>query len=641
MTKHLKCFIGSCLVWICSTWGLATAATVSLPITAGWNLVGNGSTEPIGVYGSFGNPGQVTTVWKWNASNSKWAFFAPSQADGGAAYAASKGYDFLTTIYAGEGFWVNAAEPFTAVVDSGSVKSSLSFQDGKAGALRQGWNLISVGDTLTPNAFNSNIGLAPPGPGATPQNLTTLWAWDSTEMKWFFYAPQFEAMGGTALKDYATSKNYLDFTTKGKALSSGVGFWVNYPASSEMDAIDPVLKSFMADISLCDASAKQHAATLFDGKYLSGQTVSDEIAKICSYGLGAVEAKGTRLILLAGDKAVIQTSLSSEKIITDITFGFRKINGAWKFSAEKVSLPMDDPNVRHALTLNLNSSSSTKAVFQFERYVDIWTDKSNYATTSYPNSVEIYVLGSTEAASKWSANNFPSTPDLIMYSAAAGCTNAYTIDPTRKSCNSFASDTSYPNLFSKLESNPYSLAIYKSKDANGQCLNCDSVTGLPDSGGVWGNAKTVAQLFGPSITAAQISTTNGITPNSVPADAKANAGKYFSIPTDSQIEALASTLLSPTMANSFSVPLNKPSKFNTPIDGIWGGTVACGNNNPWVNIPDVNLKPSDTSFTFFYNNPSSKTFSNAGYISLAIAYKKDLSEYVFYINASRNNICVN
>jgi hypothetical protein len=36
--------------------------------------------------------------------------------DGGLAYAAGKGYDFLTTIKSGDGFWVNAKEPFSATL---------------------------------------------------------------------------------------------------------------------------------------------------------------------------------------------------------------------------------------------------------------------------------------------------------------------------------------------------------------------------------------------------------------------------------------------------------------------------------------------------------------------------------------------
>jgi hypothetical protein len=405
--------------------------------------------------------------------------------------------------------------------------------------------------------------------------------------------------------------------------------------------IEPVLKSFITDISTCDAAAKQHAVSLFNDKFMSGQPISDWLDNICGYGFGRIEAKGTRLIGLAGDKALVHTSFTAEAFSDDVVFGFKKTNGVWKLMADKVAVPFDDPQVRHAFSLNLNSGNSTKALFQYERYIDIWTDKSNYSTKSYPNSVEIFVFGVNEAASKWSANNFPTTPDIVMYASGASCSNAYAFDATRKDCNAQATDTKYPSLFSKLESNPYSLAVYKFKDANGLCLNCDVVTGLPESGGVWGNAKTVVQLFGTTVTASQLSTSAGITPNAFPADAKANAKRYFSMPSDSQIETITNTLLSPTISNSLTVPLSKPTKFNVPIDGVWGGTTACGNNNPWVNAPDVSLKASDTAYTYSYNNPTSKTFSNAGSISLALSYKKDMSEYVFYINANRRSICTN
>jgi len=252
----------------------------------------------------------------------------------------------------------------------------------------------------------------------------------------------------------------------------------------------------MTDISTCDAAAKQHATTLFYGSYTGGQTVSDAIGQICAHGLGTIEAKNTRLMVLAGDRAVVQTTFTAEKLTADVAFGFRKINGVWKFIGDKAALPFDDPQVRHAFTLNLNSSNANKALLQFERYVDIWTDKSKYGATSFPNSVEIFVLGANEVATKWSANNFPTTPDIVMYSAGASCSNAYAFDAARKDCYAQVTDTKYPSLFNKLESNPYSLAVYKFKDANGQCLNCDAVTGLPEGGGVWGNAKTVAQLFG-------------------------------------------------------------------------------------------------------------------------------------------------
>lgn len=637
---RLRCCVASLGIVIGSLASAATS-TQTVSLNSGWNLVGNGLTEPIGVNSSLGNASLVTTVWKWNVSSSKWAFYAPSLPDGGAAYAAAKGYDFLTTIYGGEGFWVNASQPFSLTLEAAPQKLSSTFQEGKPGALRSGWNLVSVGDTLSARVFNASLGLTPPSAGAVAQNLTSLWAWDSTQGKWFFYAPQLDASGGSALKDYATAKGYLDFTTQSKNLGSGVGFWVNYPSSSEMDTIEPVLKAMMADWSSCTTSAKQHAATLVQGAYMGGKPVAAWIDEICSYGLGTIEPKNPRLVGLAGDKAIVVFTFSSNAHVGEIAFGFQKVNGTWKLLGVDAASPMDDPNVRHAFTLNLDSARSSKALFQFERYVDFWTNRSHFPNASMPASIEVFVIGADDAGTKWSTSAFPSTPDLILYPAPSNCSNLYTLDANKKDCNSFAYDSLYPSLFSKLESNTYSLALYKFKDANGNCFSCEASTGLPISGAVLGNAKTATQIFGSSVTAAQLSTSAGIAPTALSSEVKTNARRYFGMPSDTQLDTLSNALMSTNLSKTLTVPWNKPTKFNNPIDGVWGGTMACGTNNSWVNTEDVQVGLVDTSYVLNYNNPSSKNFNNASYVSITLANKKDLSEYAFYINANRNNICTN
>ena len=199
-----------------TTLGAGTTAT----LVPGWNLVGNSSSGAIDVATAFGDKTKVTTVWKWIASTSKWAFYAPSLSDGGAAYAAGKGYDFLTSVSGGEGFWVNAGAGFSLSLPVGSAKSSASFQ-----LMGSGWNLIAIGDGKTPSAFNKALSVEPPSPGVIPVNLTTLWAWDAGLLNWYFYAPSLEANGGLAA--YITSKSYLNFDTK--TLGATTGFWVNKP----------------------------------------------------------------------------------------------------------------------------------------------------------------------------------------------------------------------------------------------------------------------------------------------------------------------------------------------------------------------------------------------------------------------------
>ena len=200
----------------------------SFNLSPSWNLLGNGVNAPIAVATSFGNASNVATVWKWVPATSRWAFYTPTLADGGAANAVSKGYDFLTVINGGEGFWVNAKAAFTAPLPAGAAILSGSFQVQSNPALNKlltGWNLIGTGDNLTPSAFNQSLSVTPPAIGTIPANVTTLWGWDSTLVNWYFYAPTLDSAG--TLASYITSKNYLNFGTK--VLDPATGFWVNIP----------------------------------------------------------------------------------------------------------------------------------------------------------------------------------------------------------------------------------------------------------------------------------------------------------------------------------------------------------------------------------------------------------------------------
>lgn len=210
---------------------IGSNASTSVNLVPGWNLLGNSVNAPLTVATTFGDAAKVSTVWKWVASGTtptvtypNWAFYSPAQSDGGQAYAASKGLDFLTTINAGDGFWVNAATAFTVQLPAGTALTSASFQ-----GMASGWHLIATGDAQTPNAFNTALSLTPPGPGSVAQNVTSLWAWDNTASKWYFYAPSLQAQSANALTDYISANGYLDFTQASKTLGPGVGFWVNKP----------------------------------------------------------------------------------------------------------------------------------------------------------------------------------------------------------------------------------------------------------------------------------------------------------------------------------------------------------------------------------------------------------------------------
>jgi hypothetical protein len=198
-----------------------SVGAVTLNFAPGWNLVGNGSSGTLDVASAFGDSAKVTTAWKWVPSKNTWAFYTPLLPDGGAAQAASKGYDLLGAVNAGEGFWVNAKTAFSTPLPASAPVTSASFRTN----LAAGWNLIATGDSQTPIGFSQMLRFTPPATGATPTSATSLWAWDTGTMNWYFYAPGLDAQGGTVLSDYLTSKNYLNFGTK--TLDATTGFWAN------------------------------------------------------------------------------------------------------------------------------------------------------------------------------------------------------------------------------------------------------------------------------------------------------------------------------------------------------------------------------------------------------------------------------
>lgn len=198
-----------------------TPPTIATTMVSGWNLLGNGVNSVLDAATTFADATKISSVWKWVAANGKWAFYTPLQADGGAAYAAANGYSVLTSINGGEGFWVNANLPFSISLPTGTAITSASFR-----SMNSGWNLIAIGNNNTPRAFNNALSTTPSAVGQIPLNLTTLWAWDATQQKWYFYAPGLDASG--SLSSYIVGRGYLDFGTA-KTLDSTTGFWVNKP----------------------------------------------------------------------------------------------------------------------------------------------------------------------------------------------------------------------------------------------------------------------------------------------------------------------------------------------------------------------------------------------------------------------------
>ena len=210
----------------------STPAQPSVTLGAGWNLVGNGGSTVMSVPSLFGDASKIYSLWKWvksgtapNITYPNWAFYTPGQSDSGAVYAASMGYDTFNSIASGEGFWVNAKEPMSVPMTAPAWILSSVFAPNQNKALTPGWSLIATGEAQTASAFNKSIGSTPPTADVIPINLTSLWAWQNSTQRWYFYAPSLDATGG--LSAYLSEMNYMDFGSL--SFAPTIGLWVNRP----------------------------------------------------------------------------------------------------------------------------------------------------------------------------------------------------------------------------------------------------------------------------------------------------------------------------------------------------------------------------------------------------------------------------
>ena len=191
--------------------GQSTVKGGTLNLVPSWNLVGNGVNTPITVAETFADATKVSSVWKWLPETGKWAFYSPAMADGGATYTMGKGYDLLTTINEGEGFWVNANAAFAV-----SLPAVTAACGGTGTALNLGpsWNLAG-NNVNTPMDVGATFG--------DPGKVSSVWKWVPSAKKWAFYSPTM-ADGGKA---YAAGKSYDLLAT----INAGEGFWVNTVAA--------------------------------------------------------------------------------------------------------------------------------------------------------------------------------------------------------------------------------------------------------------------------------------------------------------------------------------------------------------------------------------------------------------------------
>lgn len=185
-------------------------------IDPGWNLLGNHTIGPIDMsFAGLNDASKVNSVWTWNRTTGKWAFYAPSlSASDLAAYAQGKGYEVLSSIPIKQGFWINASTRFTLSSYWNAHGDTLALYD-----LQKGWNLLGPTLAKTPAQI---LDALKPGLYAPDKSIATVWTWDAATSKWRFYAPNLDQAG--TLSDYINRRSFEPFVAP---IAAGEGYWIN------------------------------------------------------------------------------------------------------------------------------------------------------------------------------------------------------------------------------------------------------------------------------------------------------------------------------------------------------------------------------------------------------------------------------
>ncbi|MDP2105846.1 MAG: hypothetical protein Q8J76_07615, partial [Desulfobulbaceae bacterium] len=189
-----------------STVSIKNTENITLMLTPGWNLAS--CMVEFNASEVFGDSTTYASVWKWLASEKRWEVYLPTDPDNGEAYAKSKGFELLSTVLPGEGFWVNVQSDKPPTTD---IRGELAKDPSLA--LAKGWNLLGLksGQSLWIEDRSD----------AEKTAIESLWKWKGKEKKWAVSLPN--APDGDGGQAYADSKGF----TLLESIDPGEGFWVN------------------------------------------------------------------------------------------------------------------------------------------------------------------------------------------------------------------------------------------------------------------------------------------------------------------------------------------------------------------------------------------------------------------------------
>jgi len=196
MSQKLKSLSVFCLtlVMVLASVQAWTATTKTISLVKGWNLINTPVQPDDSSAETVLNGLDYVSAWKW--VNGKWAVLLKDQDT--QEYASSKGFQVLSTINAGEGFWLNMNSAGSLTITGNAPSTSNLY-------FVQGWNLVGLKTDAEKNITD-----------IVPDNAISAWKWQNGN--WAVWLPD-----SAQLQEYASSKGF-DILEK---VSATDGFWIN------------------------------------------------------------------------------------------------------------------------------------------------------------------------------------------------------------------------------------------------------------------------------------------------------------------------------------------------------------------------------------------------------------------------------
>jgi hypothetical protein len=176
-----------------SAYGGEETSINNVTIKQGWSLKALPVKIDGGVNISKFNNDNLSTIWKWEDNG--WLIWSPSNSI--TQIINSYGLNMISSIQAGEGFWVNAVKGVSVDIN-GNEEYGLEVLN-----IDSGWNLVGVGKNISV-ADLSNLGV-----------VKTVWKWSGNN--WQIWSPDNE------IKNLITKYGLQTIST----IEQGEGFWVN------------------------------------------------------------------------------------------------------------------------------------------------------------------------------------------------------------------------------------------------------------------------------------------------------------------------------------------------------------------------------------------------------------------------------